>query len=404
MADDVVYLSKLLRLPLLAADGSAIGTVTDAVLGPGDDDGTGESEGEGPAVHGFVASVQRRPIFVATSRLGWPDARGLQLTSGAVDLRRFESRGDELWARTILGQAHRGLAVRDIGVLPSRRRTWRVTTVALQQRGLLRTRGPVRVVGWHEAAELFAGHPVPEAVRALRRLHPADAARRLLALAPAERTAVLDGLADPFLADVLEELPEPDQVELLDRLDLDRAADVVEEMDPDDATDLLGELGGDRRRELLGAIEPTRGARLERLLSHDAHSAGGLMTSDPVVVTPTTPVAEALARIRHPDLPAALAAQVFVTEPPTQTPTGAFQGVVGFQRLLREAPGHPVSACLEHELEPVDPDLPEQAVARRLASYDLVAVAVCDTERRLLGVVTVDDVLDRSLPADWRRR
>ena len=98
----------------------------------------------------------------------------------------------------------------------------------------------------------------------------------------------------------------------------------------------------------------------------------------------------------------ALAAQVFVTEPPRQTPTGTYLGLVSFQRLLQEPPGMPVSSCLETTIEPVSPDLPELAVARRLAAYNLLALPVCDDDGRLLGAVTVDDVLDRSLPSDWR--
>jgi Mg/Co/Ni transporter MgtE len=115
-------------------------------------------------------------------------------------------------------------------------------------------------------------------------------------------------------------------------------------------------------------------------------------------------VAEVLARMRDPDLPAALGAQVFVAEPPTTTPTGRYVGAVGFQRLLREPPGSPVGSCLDPVNEFVGPDLRELEVARRLAAYDAIAVPVLDDAGRLLGCVTVDDVLDRVLPAGWRAR
>jgi CBS domain-containing protein len=400
VADDVVYVSKVLKRRLLDVDGAPIGSMSDVVIGQ-----FAEAD-EGPPVRGFIASIRRRRIFVAASRIGWLDARGLQLASGTVDLRPFQPRGDEVLARSVLDVDHQGETVRDIGFSPSPRlsRAWVVRTLALQRRGPFRVGGTIRVVDWHEAHQLFQAQPETEVIRAFRRLHPSDAAHELLALPRAQLVDVIGGLTDHFLAEVLEELPEPDQVEVLAQLDIERAADVVEEMDPDDATDLLGELAVDRRQELLDAIEPDRGARLRQLLSHDAHTAGGLMTPDPVIVSPESMVAESLARIRNPDVPAALAAQVFVTEPPTQTPTGAYRGSVTFQRLLREPPGHPVSACLEPGPEPVGADLPELAVAQRLAAYDLLAVPVCDASGRLLGVVTVDDVLDRSLPADWRNR
>ena len=126
------------------------------------------------------------------------------------------------------------------------------------------------------------------------------------------------------------------------------------------------------------------------------------MTPEPIILPPTATVAEALARLRPRDLASAIAAQVFVAEPPTSTPTGRYLGSVGFQRLLAEAPALDVAACLEDEPPPVRPDLPEIEVAERLATYNLIALAVCDDHGRLVGAVTVDDVLDRVLPTEWR--
>jgi CBS domain-containing protein len=399
--DEVVYASRVLRLPLLDVDGAAVGPVTDVVIGP-----VLEAD-DGPSVRGFLAAVQRRTIFVAASRIGWLDARGLQLSTGAVDLRPFRPRLDEHRVRELLGLHCGDEALRDIGLAPSHHlaRSWVVATVALRHRTVIGMRGVTRVAPWREAAALFQDVDEPEIVKHVRGLHPSDAARDLLALDPDQRFEVVDGLTDEFLADVLEELPEVEQAEVLGHLAVARAADVVEEMQPDDATDLLGELADDRRQALLAEIEPARGARLRRLLSHDADSAGGLMTSDPIIVGPETRVAEALARIRQPEVNMALAAQVFVAEPPLQTPTGRYLGCVLFQRLLREPPGNTMADCLDTKLaEPISPDLPEVAVAQTLAAYNLVALAVCDPAGRLLGAVTVDDVLDRSLPADWRRQ
>lgn len=127
------------------------------------------------------------------------------------------------------------------------------------------------------------------------------------------------------------------------------------------------------------------------------------MTSEPVMVVSETTVAEALARLRQYELSPALAAQVFVVRPPTETPTGSYLGVVGIQRLLRESPSMAVGKCLEADAEAIGPDMPELQVASRLAAYDLLALAVCDEAGRLLGAVTVDDMLDHMLPEDWRR-
>jgi Mg/Co/Ni transporter MgtE len=127
------------------------------------------------------------------------------------------------------------------------------------------------------------------------------------------------------------------------------------------------------------------------------------MTSQPLIVTPDVSVAEVLARIRQPAKGVSEAAQVYVCEPPAVTPTGRYLGTVGFQRLLREAPSTLAGQCIEDSTF-VRPALSEREVATRMAAYNLIGVAVCDDAGRLVGAVTVDDVLDHLLPEDWRRR
>jgi Mg/Co/Ni transporter MgtE len=126
------------------------------------------------------------------------------------------------------------------------------------------------------------------------------------------------------------------------------------------------------------------------------------MTSQPLIVGPMVPVAEVLARMRDPKLTVAAATSVYVCEPPTATPTGRFLGGVGFQRLLREPPASPVGDCVE-DVGFVRPEVHERQLAARFAAYNLISVAVCDDAGRLVGAVTVDDVVDRLLPAGWRR-
>jgi Mg/Co/Ni transporter MgtE len=141
---------------------------------------------------------------------------------------------------------------------------------------------------------------------------------------------------------------------------------------------------------------------VRRLFPHDANSAGGLMTPEPIILGPQDTVAEALARIRDPDVGVPLAAQVFVCQPPLETPTGRYLGVSGVQRLLREAPSKPLARCLDEDWEAVAVDAEDREVAERLAAYDVVALPVTDAVGRLVGAVTIDDVLDHLLPAGWR--
>ena len=128
-----------------------------------------------------------------------------------------------------------------------------------------------------------------------------------------------------------------------------------------------------------------------------------MMTPEIIIMAPTATVAEALAQVRDPEWLVSIAAQVFVVQPPLSAPTGAYLGVVHLQRLLREPPSTELGKCISKE-PTISPDVSDSEVAERVASYNLLAVGVCDDAGHLLGAITVDDVLDHMLPRDWRQR
>ena len=392
-----IYVSRVLRLPLVDRDGVALGRVADLVLSPPTKDSP-------PRVLAFVAAVQRRDIFINANRVRDIDATGVHLRSGTVDLHRFRLRPGELLAKQLLTKTHGGEAVQDIALVRTTDPDgWTVESILLSSSGILRRRAG-RTIRWDDVPTLFDAGPMGRHIAELRDLAAADLARRVSDMPVERRHQVAEALEDERLADLLEELPEDEQVTIIESLDVERAADVLEEMEPDDAADLLAELPAAERNELLEEMDADDAAGLRRLLAYESNTAGGLMTSEPLIVTPETTVAEVLARMREPDMPAGLGAQVFVVEPPTTVPTGRYIGAVGFQRLLREPPSSLVGTCLDPVNEFVHPNLRELEVARRLAAYDAIAVPVVDDEGRLLGCVTVDDVLDRVLPANWRIR
>ena len=395
----LVYASRIMGLPLLDADGATIGRVDDVVMVP-------PHRAIAPRVLGFVAAVQRRRIFVSVGRVGELDQLGIRLKGSAIDLSPFQLRPGELLAGDLLDRAlPGGEVVNDLALKASERDSvaWEVATVALGARrsGLRRHRAP-RVVPWREVDHIWDAGEVPVELGAYRDMHPSDVAAAVRRLPLAKRRKLAEAMDDERLADLLEELEEDDQVRLIQGLGVERMAHVLEEMAPDDAADLLGELPKKQQVELLAAMTPDEAGPLRRLLRYGEKTAGGLMTPEPVVVTPGTPVAEVLARLRDPELPPALAAQVFVSDAPVQTPTGRYLGMVGVQRLLREPPSANVGRCVEDEGPAVTPAMPEAEVAARLAAYNLLALPVCDADRRLLGVVSIDDVLDAVLPEGWR--
>jgi CBS domain-containing protein len=392
----IVYVSRLTRLPLLGADGADVGRVVDGVVDLGS---------KPPRVNGFVVGVQRRRVFVGIGRIGEIGKDGARLRRGSVNLRQFELRdGERLLAGELIGKRLKGERVVDIGLTPAPdHQAWEVATVVLAGRRLPGLRRAPQVLDWSEAGELFASdRPVDRQAAELGGLHPAEMAAAIRRL-PLSRRRVLAGeLEDDRFADLLEELSEDEQVKLVEGLDLDRLARVLDEMEADDAADLLGEFSANRQAELLHAMDPEEAGPVRRLLNYQPDTAGGLMTPEPVVLAPSASVAEALARVRDPNLPVPLAAQVFVCRPPLETPTGRYVGTVGIQRLLRETPSKPLGRCVEEDVEPLDVGLSDREVAAQLAAYDVVALAVTDEAGRLVGAVTVDDVLDRILPANWR--
>jgi Mg/Co/Ni transporter MgtE len=299
------------------------------------------------------------------------------------------------------------VTVEDVAIEPVRNREWRVSKVFVRRikPGRLRRRGETLLVDFED----LTGFGVVEQrqgaanlLAAFEELKAADLAEVIRELTPKRRLEVASALDDERLADVLEELPEDDQVEILSELSRERAADILEAMQPDDAADLLGELPQDQAEHLLGLMEPDEAADVRRLLAYPDNTAGGMMTSEAVILPPEATVAEALARVRRAELVPALAAAVYVCRPPLETPTGTYLGLVHIQRMLREPPHEPVGALLDRDVESLDPTAPLSLVSRQLATYNLVALPVTDEDGRLIGVVTVDDVLDHLLPTDWR--
>ncbi len=397
MTSGQIFTSRLKGRPLLDSEDMTIGRIRDVVILP-----AGGSEP--PRALGLVVTLQRRLIFVNLGRIAEISIDGAHLRGGTVDLDRFTQRTGEILASDLYGRATSAGTIADVAIAPGERQRlgWEVRAFAVTHgRGLLH-RG-TEIVPWDKAPELFQGDPLGEQLASLREMQPADLAAAVEGMSPSWRSQIAAALDDEELADLLEEMSEQDQVRLLAGLELERSADVVEEMQPDDAADLLAEMPAEQRERLLTAMESVQAADLRRLLLYDATTAGGLMTSQPLIFTPEMPVAEVLAKIRDPDMPVTAAAQVYVCEPPMITPTGRYLGSVGFQRLLRQPPANAVGECVEASVF-VRPDLPERELAARLAAYNLISVAVCDEAGRLLGAVTVDDVLDHLLPTGWRRK
>lgn len=409
-----VFVARLAGLAVFDPIGDQVGRVRDVVA-------VFRAGSQAPRAVGLVVEVPgRRRVFVPMTRVTSIDA-GQVITTGLVNMRRFEQRPTEtLVLGEMLDRTVRlrdddadgdgpgdEVTVEDVAIEPGRAREWRISKVFVRRgrSGRLRRRGETLVVDFED----LVGFGVVEhrqgaanLLAAFDELKAADLAEVIHELTPKRRLEVASALDDERLADVLEELPEDDQVEILSVLGGERAADVLEAMQPDDAADLLSELPADQAEQLLGLMDPEEADDVRRLLAYAEDTAGGMMTPEPVILPPEASVAEGLAHVRRADLSPALAAAVYVCRPPSETPTGKYLGLVHVQRLLREPPQQAVGTLLDKEIEPLSTDTPLGAITRRLATYNLVALPVTDEANRLVGVVTVDDVLDHLLPEDWR--
>jgi CBS domain-containing protein len=369
---------------------------------------------EPPRVVGLIVEVPgKRRVFLSIGRVT-SIGSGQIITTGLINLRRFEQRGGEVRViAEVLGRQmelvdRSGTAtIEDVAIEESGQGEWAVSELFLRRPKTSASpfaKGVTIFATWSEVRERSTGEAqsATQLLATYEDLLPADLANALLDLPEQRMLEVAEEMSDERLADVLEEMPESEQVDILGHLDDDRAADVLDQMQPDDAADLIAQLSDERGEALLDLMQPEEADDVRMLLLYAPDTAGGLMTTEPIIVSADTTVAEGLALIRRHELAPALGAAVCVTLPPYEPPTGRFLGMVHFQRMLRYPPMERLGTLIDQKLEPVRASASAAEVARTLASYNLVSLPVVDDNHRLVGVVTIDDVLDYLLPDDWR--
>jgi len=368
-----------------------------------------------PRVTGMLVEISgRRRVFVPIARVTSISA-GQVITTGLIDLRRFTQRGQEVRViAEMLGRKVRILdgtgeaAIEDVAIELSKNSDWSVSELFLRRPKTSVSpfaRGATLFAAWEQVTEEAKGEDGQSASQLLATysdLRPADLASALLDLPDERMLEVAEELDDERLADVLEELPEDEQIDIIAELDDERAAEVLDLMEPDDAADLMANLPEERTEKILDLMDEEEADDIRMLMQFDEFTAGGLMTTEPIICAADATVAEAMALIRRKEISPVLAASVFVTLPPYETATGRYLGTVHFQKMLRYPPHERLASLLDTELEPVKADTHIAEIHRTFANYNLVALPVVDDENRLIGVVTVDDVLDHLLPDDWR--
>ena len=403
-----VFVARLAGCAVFDPNGDRVGRIRDVLVV--------RRNLQAPRVVGFVVEVRGlRRVFMSIGRVTGI-APGQVITTGVINLRRFQQRGEEIRVlgefigrRMRLREGGVEVTVEDVAIGQNRIGDWEVTQLFVRRPrsgGAPFAKGPTELAAWSDViepdAETGDEQSSEHLVESLAEMPAADAANALLEMPTQQQVDVARQMQNERLADVLEEMREEDQADIIERLGDDRAAEVLDEMEPDDAADLIAHLGTERGEAILELMEPEEAEDVRFLLAYERDTAGGLMTTEPIIVSADTTVAEGLALIRRHELAPAIASAVCVTLPPYEPPTGRFLGVVHFQRMLRYPPHERLGALIDDGVEPLRADASAAEVARALATYNLVSFPVVDDHHRLLGVVTIDDVLDHLLPDDWR--
>jgi len=401
----VLHLTDVVGGRLLDSGGDRLGRVDDLIVRLGEDDY--------PPVSGVLATVARRQVWVPAEEVSDIEAGSVTLRKPRLDLRRFERRPQEillkedLLDRQVIDVDGADL-VRANEIELARLEGWyRVVGIDIGLRGFSRRLlprpfsgriGPGGFLDW-ASIEPFTGHlptvrltaPHPK----LARLHPAELADLVEAATPAEGDEIVGAIREDREreADLLEELSGEHRAELIEQRADVEVADLLARMEPDTAADLLAELPDERREPIIELLAPSLERRLRALLDYEEATAGGLMSPDFLCLYTQATREEALERVVRSRLPNETLAYVFVMNQHHH-----LRGAVDLVELLRAAPGTPLGEIADAHLVQLTPEIDAAEIARRLSDYDLTAAPVVDTELRMIGVVTIDDVLAVILP------
>ncbi len=411
MAIEIVHLSSVVRSAFVDRQGDRLGRVADAIVRL--------SDAPHPPVTGLVVSVGRRELFVPIDRIAELRAGRVELVGDQLSLQRFERRPGELLLARDLQARHfinlrgaRLIRVHEIELARVDGR-WEVVGVDASRRVAFRrllprawrsSVAPGALVDW-ATIEPFVAH-VPTArlripYRKLARLHPAQIADLVEAASHEEGEEIIEAVGQnrELEADVFEELDDEHRLEFMRSRSDTEAARLLATMAPDDAADLITELDQERRLPVLQLLPGPQQRKIRALLDYNPETAGGLMSPDFLCLAETTPVGEVLDALRTSAATPEALAVVFATGV-----DGRVSGTASVVSLLQARPGTLLSGVIRREPPHVHADWDLHAVVRKMSDFNLTVAPVLDEEHaELIGVVTVDDVLELLVPSGWRR-
>jgi CBS domain-containing protein/sporulation protein YlmC with PRC-barrel domain len=416
----VPYLSEIQHRRVIEPNGNEVGKLADVAVVP---------QGQFPAAQWAILATpggekvvrwadlaQEIGHFRLRARLETtPDAHlpadALRLARDLLDKQIVDTHGakvvrvNDLQLSEVDGQLR--LVGADVGLRGLLRRVG-AETVAERVAGLAGRRLPRGIIPWHLVEPLETTRTdtaktaavrltIPHAKLAL--LHPADIADVVEEMTADERVAVFQQLDIETAAEAMAEVEPEMQAAIVTDLPEERAADILEEMDPDEAADLLQDLPEERREELVELMEKDEAKDVEELLAYSEDSAGGIMTKDFVALAGELTAARAIDELRARKPDPELTYYLYVVDG-----EGKLEGVLSLRDLVVAPPETKVTEIMDPHVLKVDAETPKEEVAALIAKYDLLALPVVDARRKLLGTVTIDDVVELMLPRGWKKR
>ncbi len=219
--------------------------------------------------------------------------------------------------------------------------------------------------------------------------HPGDLLEKIEDLEIEEKAELMQELSSKDASLILQEMEDFEQAEIIRHLDRERIREILTNLAPDDAADVLGKLSPEETEEMLQLIDEGAPSDFSSLLKYPEESAGGIMTTEFISLPADIPAEDAIDRLREIAPEAETIYYVYVVDQ-----EGHLIGVLSLRDLIAASDGTFLKAIMRSNVISVNAAMDQEEVARLVSKYDLLAVPVVDEQERLLGIITVDDVID----------
>ncbi len=412
----MAYISELLGRSVADVDGERVGVLDDLI-------GNLKNDRPHPQITAIVVKRAGGSVLVPFTDVAVLIAPAIPLNKHLQDIQPYQLGDHDVYlARDVLDKqiidtngvrvvrvndleitrvnGHFYVANVDIGGLGLMRRLG-MAKVAQRLAGRFNRRLQPGVISWDQVELLATDQPIRLRVPSdkLNDLHPADLAEIISDLSRSESDKFLASLDVATVAETLEEVEPEFQASLVETMPDERVADVLEEMSPDEAADLLNELSDERSAGILNLMEQDEAADVRKLLAYPFDTAGGLMTTEYVSVRPDLTAGEAIEELRRRSDEAETIYYVYVRDMDDK-----LIGVFSLRDLVIASPETPITQFMHRRVVSVNLDDSQDDVAQAVSKYNLLAVPVVDDQRRLHGIVTSDDALDKIIPTAWKKR